>query len=105
LRAQKHSSPAFRTPVPFLVLPLAFAGCVLLLVASGWIGMSFGLAWLAAGLCAYLTARFFHRRRTVQVKSQQNPGGNAPSDPLSLVSFPRKWTSIIEEENSSMADD
>jgi basic amino acid/polyamine antiporter, APA family len=62
LRVQKHSSPAFRTPLPFLVLPLAFAGCVLLLVASGWIGMSIGLAWLAAGLCAYLTVMFFQRR-------------------------------------------
>jgi APA family basic amino acid/polyamine antiporter len=78
LRAQGHSSPAFRTPFPFLVLPLAFAGCVLLLVASGWIGMSIGLAWLTAGLCAYLTARFFQRRGTVRVKSQQNPDGNAP---------------------------
>ncbi len=78
LRAQKHSSLAFRTPFPFLVLPLAFAGCVLLLVASGLIGMSIGLAWLAAGLCAYVTARFFQRRRTIQVKPQQNPGGNAP---------------------------
>jgi APA family basic amino acid/polyamine antiporter len=67
LRAQKHSSPAFRTPFPFLVLPLAFAACMLLLVASGWIGMSIGLAWLAAGLCAYLVARFFQRRSTVQV--------------------------------------
>ena len=63
LRAHEHSSPAFRTPFPFLVLPLAFVGCVLLLVASGWIGMTIGLAWLAIGLFAYLASRLFQRTR------------------------------------------
>lgn len=63
LRAHEHISPAFRTPFPFLVLPLAFVGCLLLLVASGWIGMTIGLVWLAVGLFAYMGVRLLQGKQ------------------------------------------
>src|SRR2546429_4582209 len=47
------SSPAFRTPVPRVVLPLAIGGCLLLLVTSGWTGVLGGLGWLCVGVMAY----------------------------------------------------
>lgn len=53
LRRKGGPSPAFRTPVAKLVLPLAFAGCLLLLVTSGLTGILGGLGWLVAGLLAY----------------------------------------------------
>jgi basic amino acid/polyamine antiporter, APA family len=43
---------AFRTPAPWLLLPLAFASCAALLVASGTTGAAVGAAWLAVGLTA-----------------------------------------------------
>jgi basic amino acid/polyamine antiporter, APA family len=43
---------AFRTPAPWLLLPLAFASCAALLVASGTTGVAVGAAWLAVGLMA-----------------------------------------------------
>jgi APA family basic amino acid/polyamine antiporter len=54
VRSRPTSSPSFRTPAPFLVLPLACAGCCLLLYASGQKSMSAGLAWLGAGLIIHL---------------------------------------------------
>lgn len=53
LRRRGGPSPAFRTPAPRVVLPLAFVGCVLLLVTSGWTGVLGGLGWLFVGLLAY----------------------------------------------------
>lgn len=47
--------PAFSTPLPWLVLPLAFVCSVGLLVASGPTGAAIGSAWLAVG--ALLWAR------------------------------------------------
>jgi APA family basic amino acid/polyamine antiporter len=41
---------AFRTPMPRLLLPLAFLACAVLLVASGADGAAGGLAWLALGV-------------------------------------------------------
>lgn len=55
LRRRGGPPPAFRTPVPWLVLPLAFAGSVLLLITSGWTGILAGLAWLTGGLLVYGT--------------------------------------------------
>jgi basic amino acid/polyamine antiporter, APA family len=53
LRRRGGPPPVFRVPAPRVVLPLAFAGCVLLLVTSGWTGLLGGLGWLLIGLLAY----------------------------------------------------
>jgi len=53
LRRRGGPSPAFRTPAPQIVLPLACGGCLLLLVTSGWTGVLGGLGWLCVGLLAY----------------------------------------------------
>ncbi|MFF1508057.1 APC family permease [Streptomyces sp. NPDC058326] len=46
-------TPAFRTPVPRVLLPLAFLAVVGMLVATGTSGALTGLAWLALGACVY----------------------------------------------------
>src|SRR5579883_100141 len=53
LRRRGGPPPAFRTPVPWLLLPLAFACCLALLITSGLTGVGVGLAWLLVGLLAY----------------------------------------------------
>jgi len=62
--------PSFRTPVPHLVLPLAFAASLVLLVASGKTGILVGLTWLTVGLVVYWTAQIFR-------KSFKNHGSKA----------------------------
>jgi APA family basic amino acid/polyamine antiporter len=54
---------AFRTPLPGLVLPLAFLGCAVLLVASGADGVAGGLGWLALGVLGYGVAARRRQRR------------------------------------------
>jgi APA family basic amino acid/polyamine antiporter len=49
--------PSFRTPLPQLVLPLAFVSTLTLLVASGKTGILAGLTWLTIGLVIYWIAR------------------------------------------------
>jgi basic amino acid/polyamine antiporter, APA family len=61
LRRRGGPPPAFRTPAPQVVLPLACAGCLLLLVTSGWIGVLGGLGWLCAGLLAYGGVHIYRR--------------------------------------------
>lgn len=63
LRRQHGPPPAFRTPIPRLVLPLAFASCLLLLVTSGPVGVGAGLVWLCIGLLAYATFHVLRRAR------------------------------------------
>jgi len=53
LRRRGGPAPAFRMPVPRVLLPLAFGGCLVLLVTSGWTGVLGGLGWLCVGLLAY----------------------------------------------------
>lgn len=53
LRRRGGPPPAFRVPAPWIVLPLAFGGCLLLLVTSGWTGILGGLGWLLIGVLAY----------------------------------------------------
>jgi len=55
-RRGDRSEPAFRTPAPRLVLPLAFVACATLAVASGARGAAGGLGWLAVGVLGYLLA-------------------------------------------------
>jgi molybdate transport repressor ModE-like protein len=50
LRRRGVGAPAFRTPLAFLVVPLAFAASVLLVLASGTTGVLGGLGWLAVGV-------------------------------------------------------
>lgn len=61
LRRRGGPPPAFRTPAPQVVLPLACAGCLLLLMTSGWIGVLGGLGWIFVGLLAYGGARIYRR--------------------------------------------
>jgi APA family basic amino acid/polyamine antiporter len=62
LRRRGGPEPAFRTPVPRILLPLALAGCLALLLTSGTIGIAGGLGWLALGLCTYGTVYTFNKR-------------------------------------------
>jgi len=59
LRRRGGPPPAFRTPAPRLVLPLAFVGGALLLVTSGCLGEAVSTAWLLIGLSAYALVRFY----------------------------------------------
>jgi basic amino acid/polyamine antiporter, APA family len=52
-RRAETTGAGFRTPAPRLVLPLAFAACAVLLVASGASGALTGCAWLALGGVLY----------------------------------------------------
>ncbi len=61
LRRRGGPPPAFRTPAPRVVLPLAFGGCLVLLVTSGWTGVLGGLGWLCVGLLAYGVVHFYRR--------------------------------------------
>jgi APA family basic amino acid/polyamine antiporter len=53
LRRRGGPPPAFQTPAPRVVLPLAFGAGLLLLVTSGWTGLLGGSGWLCIGLLAY----------------------------------------------------
>ena len=56
LRRRGEGAVAFRTPLPRVVVPLAFGASTLLVVASGATGAFGGLTWLAAGLVGYRLA-------------------------------------------------
>jgi APA family basic amino acid/polyamine antiporter len=53
LRRGHAAASAFVTPMPKLVIPVAFVGCAALVAASGLGGIAGGCAWLALGLVAY----------------------------------------------------
>jgi len=55
-RRGKALAPAFATPLPGAILPLAFAACVVLLAGSGAAGAAGGLGWLALGLAGHRLA-------------------------------------------------
>jgi basic amino acid/polyamine antiporter, APA family len=57
LRRRGEGRPAFATPLPWLVLPAAFATTGALLVASGSAGVAGGAAWLALGSVAWAVSR------------------------------------------------
>lgn len=50
LRRTRSASPAFRMPLPRILLPLAFGMTVLLLVASGTKGIVGGAVWVGIGV-------------------------------------------------------
>lgn len=60
-RDQSGERPAFSTPAPRILVPLAFACSAGLLVASGFTGVTIGSAWLLAGVLLY-TAYLYTRR-------------------------------------------
>ena len=53
LRHRREQSPAFQTPSPFVILPLAVGTCAVLLASSGLVGVFGGGGWLLAGLLVY----------------------------------------------------
>ncbi len=57
------ATPAFRTPAPAVLLPLALAACAVMIVASGIRGVLGALAWLALGLLLRWGQRW--RKRSV----------------------------------------
>lgn len=66
LRQGSGPEPAFRTPLPRLLLPLAFIMAVVLLVASGIAGLAGGAAWLTFGLAlTWARAHWMNYRRKV----------------------------------------
>jgi APA family basic amino acid/polyamine antiporter len=65
LRRRGDPHPAFETPWAAAVLPLALAGCLLLVAASGATGAAVGSAWLAVGCAAHVLAQ---RRRPVRAQ-------------------------------------
>lgn len=52
-RRQAGQRPAFTTPAPLLLIPLALGASAALVVASGRTGMVAGVAWLLAGLAIH----------------------------------------------------
>jgi APA family basic amino acid/polyamine antiporter len=62
LRRRGGRPPAFITPAPWLLLPLAFAAAAALAVASGPTGLAFGGGWLLVGLAVHGTGRLAVRR-------------------------------------------
>jgi APA family basic amino acid/polyamine antiporter len=53
-RRRGGQRPAFTTPLPLLLIPLAFAASAALVIASGRTGLAAGGAWLAGGLAIHL---------------------------------------------------
>jgi basic amino acid/polyamine antiporter, APA family len=60
LRRRDGGRPAFATPLPRLVIPLALLASAGLAVASGRTGFAVGGAWLVVGAAVHLAR---HRRR------------------------------------------
>jgi basic amino acid/polyamine antiporter, APA family len=89
LRHQK-SGPraAFTMPVPWLLLPVAFAGSVGLLVAGGGTGAVFAAAWIAAGAVVYL-ATLYHRSRQSGHSSRSIPQWRIQADGKEAIGEPR----------------
>ncbi len=53
LRRRGGARPAFTTPAPRLLIPLAFVASAALVTASGTTGIVFGSGWLVVGLALY----------------------------------------------------
>jgi APA family basic amino acid/polyamine antiporter len=57
LQRRGGATPAFATPLPGLVIPLAGGACLLLLYAAGTAGLMGGVCWLLAGVTVVLIRR------------------------------------------------
>ena len=57
LRTNKSAAPAFSTPLPHVLLPLALGMAVLLLVASGTRGIVGAALWLVIGVAVAWVGR------------------------------------------------
>jgi APA family basic amino acid/polyamine antiporter len=71
LRRREPGRPAFATPAPSVVIPLALLASAGLVVASGRTGFAVGGAWLAVGLAVHLA----RRRRLVSVSRARRAAG------------------------------
>ena len=74
LRRRGGPRPAFATPLPRLVLPLAFAAAALLIVTSGRTGAVVGTSWLAIG-AVYAAVRAARRRRGSRIEQDSENVG------------------------------
>jgi APA family basic amino acid/polyamine antiporter len=70
-------APSFRTPVFWLVVPLAFASSIVLIVATGRTGAAVGLSWLALGAIVYGAYRFARAR--ARGRAATGSDGRGPS--------------------------
>jgi APA family basic amino acid/polyamine antiporter len=70
LRRRGGAQPAFTTPAPRLLVPLAFLASGILVAASGTTGLAFGTGWLLLGLAMH-GARLFRRR--TDARQRQSP--------------------------------
>ena len=59
LHRKQKATPAFRTPFPKIVLPLACGACLVLLASSGTFGIIGGAAWMLVSLPIYYRSRRF----------------------------------------------
>ena len=75
LRRREPGRPAFATPAPRVVIPLALLASAGLVVASGRTGFAVGGAWLAVGLAVHLA-----RRRFVSLPGARRAAGQ-PAQP------------------------
>ncbi len=76
-RHRDGGSPAFRTPAPAVLLPLALAACAVLIATSGLEGILGALGWLTAGLLLHRLAAL--RARTRHSTSGPDPLGGSRS--------------------------
>jgi APA family basic amino acid/polyamine antiporter len=76
LRRREAGRPAFATPAPRLVIPLALLASADLVVASGRTGFAVGGAWLVVGLGVHLA----RRRRLVSLSPARRAAGR-PAQP------------------------
>ena len=83
VRTRSAPSPSFRTPAPYLILPLACGGCCLLLYASGQQGMGAGLIWLGAGFFLYLSVQGL--KTYIQRRRYLNRGYGAITEAIELL--------------------
>jgi APA family basic amino acid/polyamine antiporter len=67
VRYHSKAVPSFHTPLPNLIFPLAFGGCLLLLYSSPQEGRGVSIGWLIAGLVIHLSFQsftdYFYRNR------------------------------------------
>jgi APA family basic amino acid/polyamine antiporter len=76
-RAQPSRPRPFRTPMAWVVCPLAVLGCALLFVNLSWIAKSVFVVWAVIGLIFYV---LYGKRRSHLAPGNAHPEDLAPVD-------------------------